>query len=54
MEETPKYLTLDGYPLDKPLWKTFHQSTGFRIGMLCSAFTVATDLVANGTQHLLL
>lgn len=42
-----KYLTLSGNPLHVPLWKTFHQSAGVRAGVLCGAFAVAADMVAN-------
>jgi hypothetical protein len=40
-----RYITLDGYPLHKPLWQTFHQAAAFSI-------PVATLGVALGLEYL--
>lgn len=46
-KDDPKYLTLTGYPLHVPLWKTFHQTAGVQAGMLFSALAAVTDMAVN-------
>lgn len=46
--DAPKYLTLSGNTLHVPLWKTFHQTVGYRAGVLSGVFALAADMVTNG------
>ena len=47
-----KYLRLNGYPLAKPLWQTFHQSAAFQTTIASTALTIGSLAVHHGTDHL--
>lgn len=47
-----RYIRLGGYPLDKPLWKTFHQSAAAIAPAIIAPFVIASDLMMTGGQNL--
>ena len=47
-----RYIKLNGDPIHKPLWKTFHLSASAQAGGLLTAFTAAANY--NNTEHALL
>jgi hypothetical protein len=51
MEKENRYLTLQGYPLHKPLWQVFHQAAGVIAPVLAVGATIAIDQLSLGGHN---
>jgi hypothetical protein len=46
-----RYITLDGYPLHRPLWKTFHQAAAVRLPVTALALAIGAEWFTHGGAH---